>query len=293
MEPTNQLIENITNLFDEKGKTWLNTLPTILEALAASWQLTSMTPVDNMTFNYVAKAIFKNQLVVLKVSFDEASIMDEKKALNYFDGNASIRLIDYNQQYHALLLQQAVPGTTLKSFYPMEVEFVMDCYVRTMQELHNKPFPTKHDFRHISDWLKAIDKAMSDSIPKELLNKAIHLKNKLLSSPSKQFVLHGDLHHDNILKDGDDWLAIDPKGIIGEAAFEIAAFDFISNREMADRQDIKKLFDARIELISNQSDLDYQRIKDWVFVRLILSAVWSIEDNCDPSWAIELASYLH
>jgi streptomycin 6-kinase len=48
----------------------------------------------------------------------------------------------------------------------------------------------------------------------------------LLSSPCKQLVLHGDLHHDNILNDGNDWLTIDPKGIIGEAELCILIIHF-------------------------------------------------------------------
>lgn len=54
----------------------------------------------------------------------------------------------------------------------------------------------------------------------------------MLSSRKPFIFLHGDLHQDNILKQGNGWLAIDPKGVIGEAEFEIAAFDFMYIREL-------------------------------------------------------------
>lgn len=168
----------------------------------------------------------------------------------------------------------------------------MDCYVKTMQTLHNKTIPQAHNFRHMNDWLQAINEQSSDQIPKELLTRAIDLKNKLLSSPAKQFVLHGDLHHDNILKHGDDWILIDPKGIIGEEEFEIAAFDFISDIELNGNQNIKNLFNARCKLIANKSKLDMERIRNWVFVRLILSAVWYIDDNGDPCKVLNLAKII-
>ncbi len=43
----------------------------------------------------------------------------------------------------------------------------------------------------------------------------------LLDDPRDPVVLHGDLHHGNVLDFGErGWLAIDPKGLLGEAAFD-------------------------------------------------------------------------
>src|SRR3990167_6770321 len=182
------LTENITNLFGEKGKRWLDDIDNVGEKLATHWQLTSITSVDNMTFNYVAKAICHHQPVVLKISCDEKSYLSEMRALNYFNGDASIRLIDFHQEYFALLLQQAVPGTTLKSLYPSEEKFVMNVYVETMTALHKKPIASNEDFPHIRDWLSAIDRESSVSIPKILLDKAKFLKDQLLSSSSMECV---------------------------------------------------------------------------------------------------------
>ena len=108
----------------------------------------------------------------------------------------------------------------------------------------------------------------------------------------KEILLHGDLHQDNLLKNGNTWLTIDPKGIIGELAFEVAAFDFIHASDLGDNLVIKKLFDYRVNRIAEKINLNSQRIKDWVFVRLILSAVWLVEDKGNPGWAIKLAEIL-
>lgn len=288
------LIKNITNIFGKKGENWLANLPAIVEALTRHWALNNITPVNNMTFNYVAKATTRaGQPVIFKISYDEKSIADEKQALIYFNANGSIKLIDNNKQYHALLIQQAIPGTTLKSFYPDQINFVMDCYVDTIKRLHDKRLPAKHSYHHISDWLKAIDKLKPNQpCPAHLLEIAISLKNALLATLTTEVFLHGDLHHDNILKNDDQWLAIDPKGIIGEAEFEIAAFDFMYITELVNQADIKVLFESRVNLLAQKANLNAQRIKDWVFVRLILMAAWHIEENGDPSWAIKLAEQL-
>ena len=288
-----KLAQNVINILGENGKKWITNLPNTIEILADRWNLSNLVPVDNMTFNYVAKAIYNsNQPVVLKIGFDTNVISDEKRALIYFDGNASIRLIDYNEKYNALLLQQAIPGTTLKSLYPANDKFVIDCYVDTVQKLLDKPLNNKNGFRHISDWLKILDGFKSDKLPEYLLKKAIHLKNILLASIKTEILLHGDLHQDNILKNNDTWLAIDPKGIIGEPEFEVAAFDFIHGTELTNNLEAKKLFLDRINILAKRSNLSAERIRNWTLVRLILSATWHIEDNGDPGLAVELAEIL-
>lgn len=288
-----KLKQNIANIYGVKGEHWIANLPATVAALTDYWNLSQVIPVPNMTFNYVAKAILNiNQPVVLKISYDKKSIVNEKRALMNLDSQGSIKLINYNSKYNALLLQQAIPGITLKSLYPAQIDYVMECYVKTMQKLHSKHLPKKQNDYHIADWLKALDTPASKQIPIHILNRAIDLRNKLLSSLKSLVFLHGDLHHDNILKHGNEWLAIDPKGVVGEAEFEIAAFDFMYITELATTVNVKKIFTERINLLAQKSNLDAQRIKDWVFVRLVLMAVWLIEDNDDPSRAIKLAELL-
>jgi len=289
----NTLKRNIINIFGEQGKHWIANLPNIVNELTADWKLNHIVPVDNMTFNYVARANTNvNQPVILKISCDEKSISHEIQALKYFDGSGSIQLIALNEKYHALLLQQAIPGTTLKSLYPSQVEYVMDRYIDTMRKLHDKRLSNNDNYRHISDWLMAIDNLKNHSCPSHLVKKAIALKNELLASMTIEIFLHGDLHHDNILKDGDHWLAIDPKGIVGEPEFEIAAFDFMYINELANMDDVKSIFEARVKLLAQKAHLNPQRIKGWVFVRLILMAAWHVEDNGDRSSVIKLAEAL-
>src|SRR3984893_3087304 len=150
----NELTKNIINLYGEKGRTWLSKLPVIVKSVSDYWNLTDLKPVDNMTYHYVAKAKHdNNQPVVIKIGFDEKSLSQEKIALDYFNGNASICLLDYNKAHRALLLEQAVPGITLKSHYPKNIEFVMDCYVSTMHKLHETHLPSNNTYLHIRNWL--------------------------------------------------------------------------------------------------------------------------------------------
>jgi len=138
-------------------------------------------------------------------------------------------------------------------------------------------------YKHIRDWLRALDRADAANFPQGVLAKAIEVKDKLLKSGESEFVLHGDLHHDNILSHGDAWLAIDPKGVVGEKAFELAAFDFITDAEWENNTlNLPALFRARINLLAQKSHIAVDRLTDWVLARFVLGAAWTLEDNGDP-----------
>lgn len=286
----NNLQKNI--IYGEYGKNWLLKLDQIIERLKKKWFLKDIMPIKNLTYNYVVKALNKKNVpIIVKICCDKKVFNDELKTLQFFDGKGAVKLYDYNSEYNALLLQQAIPGITLKSLYPNKLEFVMNAFLSVNEKLHNRTISNKNNFNSVKSWLEAIDKNKSNKIPDHLVKKAIQLKDHLLNTSQKEKLLHGDLHLENILQNQNGWIAIDPKGIIGEKEFEIAAFDFIAKNELVNAS--SSLIIERIEKIADKADLSSKRIKDWTFVRLIMSAVWFIEDKGDPSNAIRLAELLY
>lgn len=289
----NALKKNMENIYGNIGIKWITDLPFTVDKLRNFWNLRNVQPVSNMSFHFVAKAVTEsNQSVVLKIGIDKKVIDNEMSVLKFFDGRAAVKLIDYNEQYNALLIHQAIPGNSLKSVYPEQSEYVMDEYIKTVNKLHKFKLLANSSFPHIKEWLVALDQVSSDKIPVNLLNQAIQLKNNLLQTSRNEILLHGDLHHDNVLLNGNEWIVIDPKGVVGEVEFELAAFDFIHSSEL-NKNNLESLFLERIKLLSMKARLDCQRLKGWVFVRLILAAAWSIEDKDNPTWAINLAELLY
>lgn len=149
------------------------------------WDLIRIIPVDNMTYHFVAKAeITSNQSVILRMGLDEAVLKSEKNILTFFNGVGAIKLLDFCEKNQAMLLEQAIPGDSLRTIYPSELDVGIDAYYATMQKLHSKPLPSCHLFPHIRDWLAAIDNVEKDKLPKILLGKAIFLKNDLRNTGS-------------------------------------------------------------------------------------------------------------
>jgi streptomycin 6-kinase len=90
-------------------------------------------------------------------------------------------------------------------------------------------------------------------------------------------VLHGDLHHENVLEFAPgDWRAIDPKGIVGHRAFDATAM--LANPDRATAQD-PRLLEQRVELLRHSLGVDRSTILEWSVARSALSAVWSLEDG--------------
>lgn len=283
----------ITNNFGRKGENWLRALPVIIAKVIKEWELTELEPFPNMTYHYVAKCIKQGKPVVIKIGCDREELIAEKNALNYFKHHGSIALLDHSETDNTLLLEQAIPGITLLSIYPEQFDKVFFEYAKVVKRLHFQPVVNLNSFTHVTYWLKDLDDNKASHVPSHLLSKARKLKDELLASPTQAFVLHGDLHHDNIIQQGSEWLSIDPKGIIGEPAFEVAAFNYITKAELLDQTTVVDKFNERTKKIAVLTDLSQERIIKWVFVRLILAATWAKQDDEIYNWAIELAKIIN
>ncbi len=264
-----------------------------MEELARRWALSGVEPISNMSYNYVAKAkSAEHGPVVLKLTCDRKPFEEEVRALRSFGGGGAVSLLEVYFNLKAMLLEQACPGTSLKEHAKGSPESVMEEYVTVVKLLHfDHPIKSSSNFLSLADWFKAFDRVEERAMPGFLLEKARDLlKERLEEGP--QFVLHGDLHLDNIVRSGKEWLAIDPKGILGPLAFEISAFDLTSEREQKSGHVTRDLLERRIEHLAMLADIDSKSLRDWVFLRLVLSVAWFIEDKGDPTDHLNLAMLL-
>src|SRR5439155_16312007 len=94
-----------------------------------------------------------------------------------------------------------------------------------------------------------------------------------------------DLQHSNVLFDRvRGWVAIDPKGVIGEVEYEIGAM----LRNPHDRPELftqPAIVDKRVRCFASKLGLDTRRLLAWGFSQAVLSAIWEIEDGAavDPT----------
>lgn len=291
-----QFNENVIGLYGQQGQEWLDNLPNLVNQLADHWKLSNLQVLPSLTYNYVLSCFQGEQPVVLKVGFSKKELQSEADALRAFSGHGCIRLLDHSIELGALLLPRAAPGTTLKSttlksLFPAQDDHAVKIISSVIKELQSAQLPSTGKFPDISVWLAILDKDLN-ILPKYLA-KARKLREHLLSTSTNKVLLHGDLHHENILLCGENkWIAIDPKGVIGDPVFEVGASIRNPIPDLLKNSDPRQIIQNRITLFSEQCNVDPKRIFDWVYVQAVMCACWAIEDNADAAYIFKFLEIL-
>jgi streptomycin 6-kinase len=288
----NTFSENTLNRGGDKGRQWLEFLPGLVNDLAKKWHLTDLKPMADLSYNYVLTAYQGNPPapVVLKIGLEVTEVRQEMAALQFYQGQGCVKLLDADLDKGALLLEAIEPGITLKRLFPKDDATAVTHAVQVMKRLHSVPLTNPSDFPTLADLLDSLFKAESSVLPEAHLKKAQTLAKVLLSSQAAPVLLHSDLHHDNILFSvTEGWIAIDPRGVIGEPAFEIGTFIYNPIPDLLAQNNASAIIAHRLNLFAELLEMDPQRLKDWAYVQAILSACWHAEDGNLDDYAIHCA----
>ncbi len=288
---------NVIDIWGIQGQRWLEELPLTIAMLSKHWQLIDLKICEHLSYHFVATA-FSNvsqQPVVIKIGYDHDAIFQEQKALNFYAGHGCVRIFDYYEPLNALLLERLDPGTTLASLFPVHDQTAVLHAVNVMKQLHAVPLNSATaQFPTIADWLAGLEKEFPQA-PAYLqlhLPKARTLAQQLLQTQASPVVLHGDLHHENILLHHDTWTAIDPKGVIGEPAYEVGAFIRNPIPSLLKQENMREILAQRLDLFAQELIMDRQCLKEWSYVQEVLADCWSLEDGKNPEELFDLASVI-
>jgi len=266
------------------GRDWLDRLPAIVAGCARRWSLAVEPPFPNLSYNYVAPASRADgSAAVLKVCLPNSEYRTEATALRLFDGRGAARLLEADLDRAVLLLERLEPGTPLTAVPDDERATAIAAGV--MRRLW-QPAPADGPLPSVGDWVRGMERrapgvlGRDEKFPTHWLDRALALFAELDASAPTTVLLHGDLHHGNILTARrEPWLAIDPKGITGEPAAEIGALLLNPMPQLLEAPQPGRLLARRVELLAGALGLDQTRVRDWGIVRAVLSAFWSLEDH--------------
>ena len=279
------------------GSEWLDRLPDLLAHCEQRWWLAVMPPFA-LSYNYVAPAGREDGSgVVLKVGYPSQELMAEIEALRLYDGRGIVRLIDADRERGVLLLERLSPGTPLSRL--ADDEQATSIAAGVMRQLW-RPAPPEHSFPTAARWALGLGRlrehfgGTTGPFPARLVEQAESLFAELLASASEQALLHGDLHHDNILAaEREPWLAIDPKGLVGEPAYEVGALMRNQLPKPLAGEFARRFLSRRLDQLAEELGLERARLHGWSLAQAVLSAWWSFEDH-GHGWepAIALAEIL-
>jgi len=279
-----QLINRYISMYGENGKVWLQNFSNLRDQIRQRWSLEDPDPVSFLSYNYLEYARdATGRQVVLKIGYPHNELKTEILALKYFNGKGAVKIIESDPERGTLLLERIVPGYDLRSLQDDDEGIRIACQVMT--NLWKLP-PKSSQFPTMDSWCQGFQRyqdhysGTQGPLPKENVQKAGSIAEALLKDDYDRLLLHGDLHHMNILrgKNG-SWLAIDPKGVIGEPAFEMAPLLFNPIEEMEETAELDTILKRRINIVVHETGLDIDKILQWSYVRGMLSAIWDIEDG--------------
>ncbi|UAL54053.1 MULTISPECIES: aminoglycoside phosphotransferase family protein [Metabacillus] len=275
MNLSSEFKQTIIGVHGDSGEAWLRELPYHIARCEQTYGLKIGDPYK-LTYHYVAQASMENgEEAVVKIGLpNHKDLIAECIALKIMgSGNGMVKLIDDHLNQGLLILEKLNPGTMLSEVNSDETAVSIASSV--MKKIW-QPYAGDHDFPHLSDWMAGLRRVEQNIIAEKWIHKAEILFDDLINSSTNPILLHGDLHQDNILKKGKDWLAIDPKGVIGEAEYEVTSF---SKNYLFDKKNPKDVLRKRLDLFEKELGLDRTRMIGWGFCQAVLSACWCLEDG--------------
>src|SRR2546422_1420934 len=227
-----------------------------------------------------------NQPVVLKVIKQPGDEWYSGEVLKAFDGNGVVRV--YEQTPGAVLIERLKPGNSLVEMAlngkDEEATDILANVIQQMSSIESSKSARESwkAFKTVQDWGKGFDRFIAtgdEQIPLELVEAGHHVFSQLCASQRGPRLLHGDLQHYNVLFDSNrGWVAIDPKGVVGELEYEIGAV----LRNPFERPELflsRATIERRLKAFANKLNLDFERMLAWSFAQAVLSALWEIEDG--------------
>lgn len=281
-----EFIQRIRSGFGDQGRSWLEQLPSLRAELVDCWSLEDCHPIPDLSYNYLEFAYSSSgDPVVLKIGVPNPELETEIRTLEFYGGQGMVRLIDADPSLGALLLERVLPGTILGSL--ADDDHTTRIAGKIMADLW-KPAPQTDDFPTAADWCRGYDRYLQscsivgNPLSHHMVEQAKALSSELLEDSADKYLLHGDFHHANLLYQEDSrWILIDPKGVIGERAFEIGSFLYNPIPELGSHPNLPHLLERRLAILGELTGLERDRLTAWSFCRAVLSAIWSLEDEGD------------
>ncbi|WP_426228495.1 aminoglycoside phosphotransferase family protein [Pararhizobium sp. DWP3-4] len=216
-----------------------------------------------------------------------ATVTEETRGgllIQWWDGEGAAKI--YAQEGDAILLERAEGQRSLLTMAMNGEDDVASRIIcGTIRTLHRPPAKPYPELMPLDIWFRALDAASSTHGGS--FNTADTAAKALLAEPREVGVLHGDIHHGNILDFEDrGFLAIDPKGLFGERGYDYA--NLFCNPDLPRTKDPARLR-RQLPIVAKESGLAPDRLLRWIIAYAGLSAAWFLEYGGDPAPALHVA----
>jgi streptomycin 6-kinase len=282
------------------GPEWLDSIPALAARAVERWGLELGEPFEAGMAGWTAPATTATGAdVVVKLSFPHDEARDEAAALGAWHGAGAVEILGADADDWALLLRRLRPGTTLRDagLPPVEHLTVGAELLRRMAAVSVPAGGQFRDLVGVADRLAVIANERVERllpgapIPVDagLCRHAVDLLRTLPDGATRRGLAHGDLNPGNILRhdaaDADAagevhgpprWLAIDPKPVHGDLAWDPWPLLTQVGDWTAAVPPAAVLAD-RTRLVADVTGLDAARVASWCVARGVESGLWAAD----------------
>ncbi len=259
---------------------WRGALAARAVEVARDWRLTLGPVLPGSTQGLVhAATCADGTKAVLKLEKPGQGLHAQAEALAAWNGDGAARLLRADAARGALLLERLVPGEPLvRLCEDGRDDDATELLAALMLRLH-RPVPPGVVVADAHGWIRAIEACRDARLDPRLRDRALGLYRDLNASARPPVLLHGDLHHRNVLADGAGWRAIDPFGATGEPDFDTGTLLTNPVSWLPHQRDLAAIQRRRVTLLAERLGAERARIAGWGFVVGVLKTVWDLEDG--------------
>lgn len=268
---------------------WLDRLPALVADLLAEWELLA----DGDPWHGYCSVVLPVRTragagAALKLTWpDDTESALEHLALGHWGGRGAVDLLRADPHRRALLLER-LTTTDLAEVWDVEAcEVVAGFYGR----LH---VPAPPSFGRLSDQVRRWEAQLADlprtsPLPRRMVTHARSLARRFAADEATDGrLVHTDLHYGNVLADAAGrWVVIDPKPLSGDPHAELSPMLLNRFEELAG--DVRGGLRRRFETLVDTALLDEDRARDWVVLRTVVNAAWTVAEAADDERDLEPA----
>lgn len=269
------------------GRAWLRRLPARVSACIERWGLRLDAPYEGSFVAIVFPATRSDgSRAVLKIQYPHRESDTEADALRAWNGEGAVRLLEYDAEHHALLLERCEPGVHLSTVGADEALAVLTRLLPRLWVSAGSPFTSLSD--ETAGWIAELPRSWERAgrpFERALLDAALDALDHLSGTQGEQVLINQDLHGDNVLRaTREPWLVIDPKPLVGERELSLAPI--IRSDELGHcRAQVVR----RLDTLSAALRLDRERARLWAMAQTL---AWAFDGSRASPRHLEIARWL-
>lgn len=218
---------------------------------------------------------------MLKAAMAEQEVVGSTN-LDWFGGHGAARVVA--RQDDAVLMERLFGPTALVEIARTSgpepaFEVILGVAAKLHSAVNRLPFD---GLIPVQKWFESLQLA-ADALG-GFFSKASSTFDYLARTQGPLAPLHGDLHHANVMqRTSGEWVAIDPKGLLGEQTLDYVMMSFVDPQSETGIGDAAGII-ARASMVAEMAKLDGERLLSWSFCQAALYGAWFTGHPLEGLW---------